>query len=221
MSHPSSMGRVLIVDSDERSLASIRRKLHGSFAVTTTKDPLQALKAIEYQDPFAAVIADYLMPNLNGIELFSRIASIDKNIRRIMLTGYTELQMVIDAINQGKIMAFLTKPVSAATLRSVVADAVLDYNELRNGSLYNMNAAAAPPQQADPPTAPLTIKEKEVLFLLARGLSNEEISLQMGISVGTVKTHVNNLFCKLDVNSRSKVVAKGIDLHLINYKIRN
>ncbi|SEO99015.1 response regulator transcription factor [Propionispora vibrioides] len=62
---------------------------------------------------------------------------------------------------------------------------------------------------------PLTVKEKEVLALLAKGFSNDEISAELHITVGTVKSHMNNLFGKLEVNSRSKVVAKGLELGLI------
>lgn len=212
--------RVLIVDDDDKHLASLRRIMHGYFKVVTSKDPLQALKIFEYQGPFAAVISDYRMPLMNGIELLSRMIQMDKNVQRIMLTGHADLQMAIDAVNQGRITAFLTKPTPTASLRSVIIAAVREYNQplidnssniLKPGySLITTMHANAHNRMFQ-----LTAKEKEVLALLSKGFSNEEISINLNITVGTVKTHLTNLFRKLDVNSRTKVVAKGLETGLV------
>lgn len=206
--------RILVVDDDEKHLSALRRIMRGTFDVATTKDPLHALDIFQHKGPFAVVISDYRMPLMNGIELLSRICAMDKNTQRIMLTGHAELQMAIDAINHGKINAFLTKPISAVSIRSVVVDAIRVYNQnLSNGQLHE---PGIPPQQADTENcAMLTVKEKEVLSLLAKGFSNDEISQELNITVGTVKSHVNNLFEKMDVNSRSKVVAKALEWGLI------
>jgi DNA-binding NarL/FixJ family response regulator len=213
--------RVLIVDDNESYLASIRRLLHGQFEVVTTKDPLQALKLIEHQGPFAVVISDYRMPVMNGIDLFSRIVAVDKRVQRILLTGYPELQMAIDAVNHGKITAFLTKPTPSVSLRSVVLEAAQAYKESRQSENEEQELSAETSdepggEQADAKLyAPLTVKEKEVLSLVARGFSNAEISRELTITVGTVKTHLNNLFWKMDINSRTKMIAKAIRLGLV------
>lgn len=212
--------RVLIVDDEENFLASVRRLLHGQFEVVTTKDPLQALKIVEHQGPFAVVISDYRMPVMNGIELFSRILTIDRQVQRILLTGYPELQMAIDAVNHGKITAFLTKPTPSVSLRSVVLEAAQAYKESLqsegNGQSVSKETADEPGEQTDGKLfAPLTVKEKEVLSLVIRGLSNAEIAQELTITVGTVKTHLNNLFWKMDVNSRTKMIAKAIKLGLV------
>lgn len=217
----TNLARILIVDDDERYLASLRRIMQGHFDITTTRDPIQALKIFEHQGPFAAVISDYRMPLINGIELFSRMCVLDNKVQRIMLTGHAELQMAIDAVNHGKITVFLTKPTPAVSIRSVVAEAVRTYNQQVNGVIEaaSSDRSSSPPPPAKQDTysicLPLTVKEKQVMALLARGLSNEEISIELDITVGTVKSHLNNLFGKMDVNSRSKVVAKGIELGLI------
>ncbi len=210
--------KILVVDDDESYLASIRRILRGHVIIVTTKDPIQALKIIEYQGPFAVVISDFRMPFMNGIELFSKIIMIDNKIQRIMLTGCAELQMAIDAINHGKITAFLTKPTPAGTIRLVVLDAIRAYNEFLVGeqvaSELQNNLLSTREISADI-YLPLTVKEMEILSWLAKGCSNEEIAIQLNITVGTVKSHVNNLFGKMGVNSRSKVVVKGMELGLI------
>ncbi|MDF2634727.1 MAG: two component transcriptional regulator, LuxR family [Pelosinus sp.] len=209
--------KILVVDDDESYLASIRRILRGHVTIITTTDPVQALKIIEYQGPFAVVISDFRMPFMNGIELFSKIIMIDNKIQRIMLTGCAELQMAIDAINRGKITAFLTKPTPAGTIRLVVLDAIRAYNELLAGeqaSQLQTNTLSTQ-ENSSGICLPLTVKETEILACLARGYSNGEIAIQLNVTIGTVKSHINNLFGKMGVNSRSKVVAKGMELGLI------
>ena len=211
MTYSTAQSRILIVDDDEKQLASMRRTLQGLLEIVTTTDPMQALKIFKLQGPFAVVISDYQMPLMNGVQLFAKIFEIDQATQRILITGRPELQMAIDAVNHGKITAFLTKPTPIASIRSVVFDAVQTYNQLQE-------ADVPPPAPTRPATAlfaPLTVKEKEVLLLLSKGYSNEEISTELLITVGTVKTHVNSLFGKLDVNNRTKVVAKAIELELV------
>ena len=212
--------RILIVDDDESCLASMRRIFRGHFEIVTTKDPILALKIFELQGPFAVVISDYQMPFLNGIQLFSKIFVMDKHVQRIMMTGHADLQMAIDAVNHGRITAFLTKPTPAASIRFVVLGAIQSYNhsrgamDLEEASKVENNLSQAK-QLSSELYASLTVKELEVLALLAKGFSNEEVAMELSITVGTAKSHLNNLFGKMDVNSRTKIVAKGIELGLI------
>lgn len=217
MNH-ANLAKILLVDDDSNFLSSMRRIMRGHFEIVTTTDPVQALKIIEHQGPFSVVISDFRMPYMNGIELFSKIHNFDKNIQRIMLTGCAELQMAIDAINHGKITAFLTKPTPAGSIRLVVLDAIRAYNECVATDKINLNSpnnALSTKPIVSAFHTPLTIKETEVLALLAKGFSNVEIAIELHITIGTVKTHLNNIFEKFNVNNRTKAVAKGIELELI------
>ena len=210
--------KILIVDDDNSFLSSMRRVMRSHFEIVTTTDPVQALKIVEHQGPFSVVISDFRMPFMNGIELFSKIHSFDKNIQRIMLTGCAELQMAIDAINHGKINAFLTKPTPAGSIRLVVLDAIRAYHECISEDKPNLEGEKN--RLLDTHTfsqlhTPLTIKETEVLSLLAKGFSNVEIATELHVTIGTVKTHLNNIFEKFNVNNRTKAVAKGRALDLI------
>ena len=97
--------RILVVDDDESCLASLRRTFRGHFDIVATNDPVLALKIFELQGSFAVVISDFQMPFMNGIQLFSRILDMNKDVQRIMMTGHADLQMAIDAVNHGKITA--------------------------------------------------------------------------------------------------------------------
>jgi len=215
-SHAST--KILIVDDDDNQLAAMRRTLHGHFEITAVSNPVHALKIFELQGPFAVVISDFFMPFMNGVQLLAKILEIGPHSQRILLTGNADLQMAIDAVNHGKIMAFLTKPVPNVLLRSVVRDAVQAYNQSRQSS------GSFPPEQPAVHTPPLpaaenhpslTLKEKEVLLLITKGFSNTEVSNTLLISVGTVKTHVNSLLGKLGVNNRTKAVTKAQEIGLI------
>ncbi len=210
--------KILLVDDDNSFLSSMRRIMRGHFEIVTTTDPVQALKIIEHQGPFAVVISDFRMPFMNGIELFSRIHSFDKNIQRIMLTGCAELQMAIDAINHGKINAFLTKPTPSGSIRLVVLDAIRAYHECIAEDTPNFEGekrCLLENRNSSQLHTPLTIKETEVLAILAKGFSNVEIATELQVTIGTVKTHLNNIFEKFNVNNRTKAVAKGRELTLI------
>ncbi|MDU2063462.1 MAG: response regulator transcription factor [Sporomusaceae bacterium] len=210
--------KILIIDDEENYLNSLRRILQATFTVTTTRDPLQALKLVEHHGPFTVIISDFRMPVMNGIELFSRILALDHEAQRILITGHAELQMTIDAINHGKINAFLTKPTPASAIRSVVLSALHAYQkqkETKNLPVNNSQQTAAPTLEKDAPNILLTVKEKEILQLVARGHSNAEIAQELHITVGTVKTHLNNLFSKFAVSNRSKLAALGTEFGFI------
>ncbi|MDR3588869.1 MAG: response regulator transcription factor [Negativicutes bacterium] len=196
--------QILFVDDEDYFLSSIRRLLANDFELTTTNDPRDALRMVKTRGPFAAVVADFKMPAMSGIDLLSQVHLIDKSVQRILLTGVADFTVAIEAINRGKATAFLTKPISKDALSSALHDAIKAYRDSRLGT-YRLGESSDL----------LTMKESEILLLLARGLSNAEIAREIFITVGTVKNHMNNIFHKMNVNSRSKVVAKGIELGLI------
>ncbi|MBM7868287.1 response regulator [Heliobacterium gestii] len=219
MSGDPNRPHILIVDDEELSLTLMRRILQAQYEITTTSDPLQALRLIE-EGPFCVVISDYLMPILNGIDLFSQIYAHNDAIQRILVTGHAEIEMAIDAVNRGKITGFLMKPTSISTIRTVVEEAVRTYMQHAHNRTQEKAAPGGGSRKSSVPhrdCVRLTRKEREVLTLLAKGYSNEEISHTLHIAIGTVKCHVTNLFSKFDVNKRAKLVAVAVEQGLIKY----
>ena len=117
-----SSERILIVDDEEKLLKGIERHQGDDFDIVTALGPHRALELLEEEGPFAVVVSDMRMPEMNGIELLSRIEKTHPNTVRMMLTGFAELSTTIEAINRGHIFRFLTKPCDqddfAAALRS-------------------------------------------------------------------------------------------------------
>jgi FixJ family two-component response regulator len=119
----SSTQTLLLLDDEENILRALTRVLR--------RDGYQVLTAIRAQDAFAllakhevqVILSDQRMPEMNGTAFFSRVKDLYPDTIRIVLSGYTDLTSVTEAINQGAIYKFLTKPWDDAQLRTTVAQA--------------------------------------------------------------------------------------------------
>ena len=103
--------RLLIVDDEEMVLTSIRSllKIETDYHVTCCTDPSQALEQVR-QDSVDLVIADYLMPQMNGIQFLAEVKSVDSEVTRILLTGYADKESAIKAINHVGLFHYVEKP---------------------------------------------------------------------------------------------------------------
>lgn len=119
------MSKVLVVD-DEKSIAnSIKRLLYThNLDVITASNGEEALECINANPDISVIISDQRMPKMTGSELFARVSSDYPNIRRILITGYTDLESIRAAVNTGQIFRFLLKPWDDDELISCVEDGV-------------------------------------------------------------------------------------------------
>jgi response regulator RpfG family c-di-GMP phosphodiesterase len=108
--------RILFVDDDPSLLSGISRQLHGKFQVVTAEGGVEGLRKMEQEGPFAVIVADMRMPDMNGIQLLQKIQSIAPHTVRIMLTGNADLGTAMHAVNEGNIFRFLEKPCHKDTL---------------------------------------------------------------------------------------------------------
>lgn len=102
--------RILLVDDDPNLLEGYLRHLRKEFAVQTAVGSEQGLKAVVGRDLFAVIVSDLRMPGMDGIEFLSHVRELAPDSVRMLLTGNADLQTAIDAVNQGQIFRFLTKP---------------------------------------------------------------------------------------------------------------
>jgi response regulator RpfG family c-di-GMP phosphodiesterase len=103
-------GRILCVDDDENILASYQRQLRKQFQIQTALGAEAGLQMVSSERPFAVVVSDLRMPGMGGIEFLSRIRQMTPDTVRIMLTGNADLRAAVEAVNEGNIFRFLTKP---------------------------------------------------------------------------------------------------------------
>lgn len=119
--------KILCVDDDENILAAYQRQLRKQFQIETALGSETGMRIISSGETFAVVISDLRMPGMDGIEFLSRIRAITPNTVRIMLTGNADLQAAADAVNQGNIFRFLTKPCTTETLAQAMQAGLEQY----------------------------------------------------------------------------------------------
>lgn len=120
---------VLLVDDDENVLSSLRRQLGRRYRLSTACGGEEALKCVEREGPFAVVLSDMRMPNMDGVQFLSALAERSPNTVRMMLTGNNDQNTAIKAINEGKIFRFFSKPCPAEEVAKGI-DAALDQHRL-------------------------------------------------------------------------------------------
>jgi EAL domain-containing protein (putative c-di-GMP-specific phosphodiesterase class I)/DNA-binding NarL/FixJ family response regulator len=119
--------RVLLVDDDPRILAGLRRQLHQRFRVVTANSGPEALTTLSADDDFAVVVSDMRMPGMDGAAFLAQVRVASPRSTRVLLTGQTELNAAIRAINDGQIFRFLSKPCPPEVLERCLQEAVVRY----------------------------------------------------------------------------------------------
>jgi response regulator RpfG family c-di-GMP phosphodiesterase len=102
--------KVLFVDDDPNILAAYQRQLRKQYEIDTALAGDRGLEAVAKTGPYGVIVSDLKMPGMNGIQFLSRVREMAPDSVRIMLTGFAEVQTAIDAVNEGNIFRFLTKP---------------------------------------------------------------------------------------------------------------
>lgn len=149
------------------------------------------------------ILMDLMMPDMDGIETTRIIAGKFPSTKIVMLTSFLEDDKVYGAIEAGAV-SYVLKTVSAEELIYAINGAMkgmpvmtTDVSQALTRGLRQRNA-----QSGD---EGLTEREKEVLLLIADGLSNKEIADELHISIKTVKTHVSNLLMKCELEDRTQL----------------
>lgn len=101
--------RILFVDDEERILRSLAMQFRRQYQVLTESDPLRALQRLR-EEPVHILVSDQRMPQMSGAQLLAQAREIAPDTLRILLTGYSDLDAAVDALNSGGIFRYLTKP---------------------------------------------------------------------------------------------------------------
>ena len=195
--HPAML--TAIADTLERS---------GVEIVGRASDGQEALVQIEAQHPRVAIV-DVRMPRLSGIEVATKSAVVAPSTSIIFYTAYGDRALLSEALDVGA-RGFVLKEAPLPDLvraveRVAAGDAYVD--PVLAGILVSAQSEKIPS---------LTQREREVLRLLADGLSNEEIGKRLFISPETVRTHVRKAMAKLEADTRTQAVAIALRQSLIS-----
>jgi len=205
--------KIVIVDDHELLRTGTRQILSdadGLEVVAEAADAAQAIEAVEATHP-DIVLVDIRLPDRNGIELAQLIIEQSPNTRVVILSAYDDEDYVRAAMDAG-IAGYLLKTMPGDELVRAVRATASGVTVLDSAVTSNLGrehpGPAAYPKDADPKDAlsALTWRERQVVDLVALGLANKAIATRLGISGRTVEGHLNHVFVKLGVVSRTELV---------------
>ena len=119
--------KILLVDDDENVLLAFRREFRNRFDIYLASGGKEGLEILETKGPFAVVVSDFRMPDLNGIQFLSEVSKRAPETVRIMLTGHPSQHLATDAVDAGYIYRFHTKPCSLEDLYKSIADGIEEH----------------------------------------------------------------------------------------------
>ncbi|GGO02572.1 response regulator [Microbispora bryophytorum] len=206
--------RVVVVDDQQlmrEGLVALLDLVDDVEVVGDARDGEKALRLVAELRP-DIVLMDLRMPVMDGVEATRRITREYPEVVVVVLTTYDDDQSVDSALLAGA-CGYLTKDAGrveiAAALRSA-ATGQSTFSAAVSRRLVDALSRATPPPVTACPDG-LTVREVEVLRLVARGLSNAEIGSALFIAETTVKTHINNAFAKIGVRNRTEAAAYARD----------
>jgi DNA-binding NarL/FixJ family response regulator len=209
--------RVAVVEDDADALQRIRSALAADQGLTITSVAGNVADGMELIDAggFDVLLCDLGLPDGSGISLIRHAAQKQKDIDIIVITIFAEQSKVLDSIKAGA-RGFLLKDEHFEECASGIR-MVREGGSPISPSIARQLLKEFQPRQQDPKmTELLSKRETEVLNLLARGFSFNEIGDLLKISRSTVATYVKNIYQKLEVNSRSEAVFEASSLGIID-----
>jgi DNA-binding NarL/FixJ family response regulator len=213
------MIRVVLADDQAVVRGGLRMILSAQEDIEVVGEAADGREALELIRTLApdVVLMDIRMPELDGIEATRRVAQTGASTRVLVLTTYGMDEQVYDALKAGA-AGFLVKTDSPERLvdgvRVVASGESLLAPAITRRLVDQFVAGARPGGSVPPALAELTAREREVLDLIARGLSNAEIAAALHVSDGTVKTHVARVLSKLGLRDRVQAVVFAYEVGL-------
>lgn len=208
------MIRVLICDDQVivcEGLQAILSTAHDIEVVGMANDGAQAVDLISDAQP-DIVLMDLKMPVMNGVQATRLIRERHPDVRVLVLTTYDADEWVFDAIRGGA-AGYLLKDTPRERLIAAIKDTVEGKTHVDPAVAGKLFAQVAAPSAAQPDTSiakDLSEREREVLGLLARGLTNAEIANRLYLSEGTVRNYVSSILEKLDVTDRTQAAVLAL-----------
>jgi NarL family two-component system response regulator LiaR len=210
---PSTPIRVLIVDDHamvRRGLAAFLRAKPDLLLVGEAAGGGEAITLCEQLQPDVALM-DLMMPGMSGAEATRAIRARCPAVRIIALTSFGDKELVREALAAGAI-SYLLKNVSAEDLAEAIRAACAGRSTL---AAEAVQALVQPHQTEAAVGDDLTAREREVLALIVKGLTNPEIADRLVVSRATAKAHVSNVLSKLGVSNRAEAVAMALQKKLV------
>lgn len=217
----SELLRLVIADDQALVRSGIRLILEAQpdiEVLAEASDGAQALQLAREHAP-DVVLMDIQMPRLDGIAATGRICALPGRAPRVLvLTTFDQDDHLYDAARAGA-TGFLLKTAPpeqlVAAVRAAASGETLLAPSITRRLLEEFTRRPPPGTSVPAELATLTEREREVLVLVARGLSNTEVAQELVVSEGTVKSHLNRLLAKLGVRDRVQAVVLAYESGLV------
>ncbi|MFO7742785.1 MAG: response regulator transcription factor [Anaerolineae bacterium] len=197
--------RVLVVDDHvvvRRGIRALLGTVDEVQVVGEAPDGEEALERVKALRP-DVILLDLLMPRMDGIEVTRRLVAEDPKTRILVLTSFAADDQVFPAIKAGA-LGYLLKDTGPEELVRAIRQVYRGESSLSPAVARKVLQELSRPLDRPPTPDPLTERELEVLQVVARGLSNQDIAAELMISEATVRTHVSNILGKLHLASRTQ-----------------
>jgi DNA-binding NarL/FixJ family response regulator len=214
------VSRNLIADDQALLRASLKALINGYDGCEVVGEASNGVEAVAMAASLAPdlILMDVRMPELDGIEATHRITAAQPDVKILILTTFDLDEYVYDGLLAGA-SGFLLKDSPPADLVKAITvitagEALLTPAATRRliGEFVRHRGVSAPaPAVDDSSLDALTSREREVLELVARGMSNNEIAKDLYVTLSTVKTHVSSLLAKLDARDRAQLVIRAYE----------
>ena len=201
----SEIIRVFLADDHpivRRGIGDLLETEPGFSVVGEATNGAEAVSGVAEQKP-DVVLMDLVMPNMDGIEAIRQIKADQPDARILVLTSFATDDKVFPAIKAGA-LGYLIKDTSPEELVHAIRQVYQGQTPLHPTIAQKLLSEISDAREAPPAPDPLTEREVDVLILIARGRSNQEIADQLVISVATVYSHVSNILSKLHIASRTQ-----------------
>jgi DNA-binding NarL/FixJ family response regulator len=212
--------RVLLADDQDLVRGGVRMILEAQpdiRVVGEAADGAQAVAAVRQHRP-DVILMDIQMPGIDGLEATRQIVRDGHPTRVLILTTFDDDEYVYTALRQGA-AGFLLKTAPPARLAEAVRTIAAGESLLAPSVMRRMIEAHIRQPAPDPATTAkvslLTDRERQVLTLIARGMSNQEIAQELYLSEPTVKSHINRILAKTSSRDRAQAVVFAYEAGLV------
>ena len=137
----AALPRILVVDDEEAILETMTFTFQDDYEVFTSNDPRRALDLLDEKAPIAAVLTDQRMPDMSGVEFVTEVCRRHPATVRMILTGFSDMDAIIQAINAGHVYSYITKPWEPEQLKQLMKQAV-EHHKLAAENERLLNAVA-------------------------------------------------------------------------------